>query len=170
MKKRIVTLALVLVFLMTMTGVGMATQTISTEEGKNVTVTYGVTEGFTVTIPANFDLSTTESEKTVSASGVLIPTGEQLTVTMSSANFETTDKYRVKNDTSYIKYTVKKGAASASATELTSNGDTILTVGAGTTSGSIKLYFSTTQTNIDAATKAGNHTDTLTFTVAVGTP
>ena len=135
---------------------------ITGETTGSTTLTYGVAEAFTVTIPADFSLSTTETSYTVSASGVLIPNNEQLTVTMSSAQFDATDKYRVAYQDSFIKYTVKLDD-----TSLTANGQTVLTVNAGSTSGSSTLKFSTTAENIAAATKAGNHTDTLTFTVAI---
>ena len=161
MKKLILSLTLA-ALLMTALAVPAFAVDITGETTGSTTLTYGVAEAFIVTIPADFNLSTTESSYAVSASGVVIPNSNRLTVTMSSAQFNDADKYRVAYQGSFIKYTVKLGD-----TPLTANGQTVLTVNAGNASGSSTLKFSTTSENIKAATKAGDHTDTLTFTVAV---
>lgn len=156
-------LAALMVCLMTVPA--MATTTIVADRGNGSTqLSYSVTQTYTVTIPEGFDLSTTESPQVLSVSNVLIPDGKKLTVNMVSTNFDSTDKYRVAYQGSYIKYSVKVGS---SETALAANDTEILALVAGTTSGSVTLKFQTTAGNIAGATKAGIHTDTLTFNFAV---
>lgn len=123
-------------------------------------VTYGVTEGYVITIPdsVNFSNDTLTVEGEVKASNVIIPDGKSLKVSLVSAN-----GFKLLYSGSEIVYTLKNGE-----TEVAS-GDTVLTVLAGSTglAGSTKLTFSTTTENIAAATKSGAHTDTLTFTAVV---
>ena len=128
------------------------------------TVTYTVSDSYTVSIPADVAFASDSLSKagTVSASNVILVDGKTLTVKVASAN-----GYALKCGTgtaSSIAYTLTPAGGSAlSGTDAT----TVLTVAAGTTSGSTNLTFATTAQNIASATKAGDHTDTLTFTCSV---
>lgn len=123
----------------------------------SMTVSYGVDEGYVVTIPADVWVSTTGVERELSANSVLLPDGKTLTVSVASAN-----GFELNYAGSKIPYTVSVGS-----TEQTTATFTALSILSGTTSGSVKLTFKTTQADIAGATKAGNHTDTLTFTCGV---
>lgn len=130
------------------------------DEGNNVgtmTVSYGVAEGYVVTIPADVSVSTAGVETTLSASSVLLPDGKTLTVSVASTN-----NFNLEYAGSQIPYTVSVGE-----TKQTSATFTALSITSGTTSGSVKLTFKTTDADIAKATKSGNHTDTLTFTCGV---
>lgn len=153
MKNKKITIILSLIIILGMTVPVFATQSI-TETG-TTTVSYGVSEGYTVSIPADFTVTTTATVKEISASNVLLEDGETLKVTMKSTN-----GYKLKNGTSEIAYSIKNGE-----TALTGEDVEVLSVAAGTTSGKTELTFSTTTENINAATLSGTHTDTLTFTV-----
>lgn len=155
--KKVLTLTMVLVMILAMSVPAMAATLSGTATSGTVEVTYGVSEGYQVTIPEAFDLvADTDVEKTVSAANVLIPSGETLTVTMNSAN-----NLSVVYDESSIEYTVKVGGAAFT------NGGTVLSVESGTTSGNATLKFNTTAAQIAAATQAGEHADTLTFACSV---
>lgn len=115
-------------------------------------------ESYVVTIPANQTVGETAKTGTVAASNVLLQNGKKLVVTMASAN-----GYKMAYEGSEIPYTVKVGATTFSGTAA----QNVLVVSAGATSGSATLSFATTSAAIAAATKAGNHTDTLTFACSV---
>lgn len=123
----------------------------------SMTVSYGVDEGYVVTIPADVTVSTAGVESTLSASNVFLPDGKTLSVSVASAN-----GFKLNYAGSEIPYTVSVGS-----TQQTTATFTALSILSGTTSGSVKLTFKTTQADINNATKAGNHTDTLTFTCSV---
>lgn len=122
-----------------------------------VTVSYGVAEGYVVTVPTDVIVSTAGVETSLSASSVLIPDGKTLTVSVTSAN-----NFALANAGSTIPYTVFVGEI-----EQTEASFTALSLASGTTSGDVTLTFKTTEADIENATKSGNHTDTLTFTCAV---
>lgn len=152
-------LALVLTVIM-LCSVSVTAFAADLDEGNNVgtiTVSYGVDEGYVVTIPADVTVSTAGVETTLSASSVLIPDGKTLTVSVASTN-----NFNLEYAGSQIPYTVSVGE-----TEQTTATFTALSITSGTTSGSVKLTFKTTDADIAKATKSGNHTDTLTFTCGV---
>lgn len=160
-KKISIILSLILILGMTVP-VFAASQEITTSG--TTTVSYGVTEGYTVSIPANFEFTTTtlEQTQTVSASNVLLEDGATLNVTMESANYTAEDGYTLNCETtSKIPYSIKKGDAAFE------NGSVVLSVQAGSTSGEDSLVFSTTTDNISKASLSGKHTDTLTFEVSL---
>lgn len=133
-------------------------------------ITYGINEGYYLEIPANLDLTTTASEKKLAVTEVRLAAGKKLTVEMESENFGKVEANRyqvVYDNTSCITYTVKKGAAGAVNTEVTENNHELINIDAGETDAEIYLTFTTTDEEIEEATKAGTHTDTLTFTVSV---
>lgn len=121
------------------------------------TVKYGVSGGYELVIPDNVNFTSAGTlSGTVKASNVLIEQGRKLQVTVTSTN-----NWNLVNNGSTIAYTVKKGT-----TEVANN-DVVLEVEAGTAEGNTSLTFETTTDAIAAATKSGDHTDTLTFTAAV---
>ena len=129
-------------------------------EGDNVgsiTVSYGVSEGYVVTIPADIAISTAGVESVLSASSVRIPDGKTLTVSVTSQN-----GYNLEYANSKIPYTVLVGE-----TEQTTATFTALSIASGNTSGDVTMVFKTTDDDIAKATKSGNHTDTLTFKCTV---
>lgn len=133
-------------------------------------ITYGINEGYYLEIPANLDLTTIASEKKLAVTEVRLAAGKNLTIEMESDNFGkvVANRYQVVyDDTSCITYTVKKGDAGAVNTEVTNNNHKLIDIDAGETGAEIYLTFTTTDEEIEDATKAGTHTDTLTFTVTV---
>lgn len=138
-------------------------------EGETI-VSYEVAQGFTITIPADLEL-TTEANTTaqlLEAKDVRLTTNETLTVTMKSDEYDATDKYRVRFDNSFIKYEVKSGTAEdAVNTAITENEKVLLTLASGTTGDKLYLKFFTDEEKIKEATQSGVHTDTLTFTCEI---
>ena len=125
-------------------------------------VKYTVTEGYTVTVPA--DVTFTTSSKTgtgvVKAENVIIANGKTLSVTVASSN-----GYTLKYGTdvaSSVAYTVKVGDSTTALSGTTAQ--QVLSVAAGTTSDQVTLNFATDGTGF---TKAGEHTDTLTFSCSI---
>ena len=123
----------------------------------SITVSYGVSESYVVTIPADIAISTTGVESTLSASSVLIPDGKTLTVSATSQN-----GYNLEYANSKIPYTVL-----VNGTKQTDATFTALSVVSGSTSGNATLIFKTTDEDIAKATKSGNHTDVLTFNCTI---
>lgn len=155
--KKLLTLVLAVMMLCSVSVTAFAADL---DEGNNVgtmTVSYGVAEGYVVTIPADVTVSTAGVETTLSASSVLLPDGKTLTVSVASTN-----NFNLKYAGSQIPYTVSVGEI-----KQTSATFTALSITSGTTSDSVKLTFKTTDADIAKATKSGNHTDTLTFTCGV---
>ena len=133
-------------------------------------ITYENEEGYYLTMPTEVTLSTTAVENELAVTEVRLASGRNLTVTMASANYGKVkaDKYQVVYDNdSRITYTVKKGATGAVDTEVTENNHELININAGTTESKIYLTFTTTDDEIEEATKAGEHKDVLTFTVDV---
>lgn len=155
--------------------VGAEAVTISKADvvSKSVTVTYTQPESYTVTIPsASVTLEQEQSSLTVSASDVVISTGNTLKVTVKGST--STDPqpgeegWYLKNKSGdKISYDVKKKTTdeSASDTSVLSGGE-ILAVTAGTNTGSVELLL----TKPTGATKADEYTGYLTFDVQVATP
>ena len=123
----------------------------------SVTVSYGVSESYVVTIPADIVISTTGVESTLSASSVLIPDGKTLTVSATSKN-----GYNLEYANSKIPYSVL-----VNETKQTEATFIALSVVSGSTSGNATLVFKTTDEDIAKATKSGNHTDVLTFNCTI---
>lgn len=134
--------------------------TIEGNEG-SVEVTYGVEDSYVVTIPASFTVGATEGTE-VSASDVVIGYGEQLTVSISSTNYDTESSKWYLVDTANaenkLNYTIKVGDA-----DVVNNG-VILTVPAGTAE---TVSASLATALVDQATVSGTYKDTITFTVTV---
>ncbi len=123
----------------------------------SITVSYGVSESYVVTIPADIAISTSGVESTLSASSVLIPDGKTLTVSATTQN-----DFNLEYANSKIPYTILvDGTAQTDATF------TALSVVSGSVSGEVTLVFKTTDADIAKATKSGNHTDVLTFNCTI---
>lgn len=155
--KKLLTLVLAVLMLCSVSVTAFAADL---DKGNNVgsmTVSYGVEESYVVTIPADVTVSTAGVERELSASSVLLPDGKTLTVSVASAN-----GFKLEYAGSKIPYTVSVGDAKQTTATFTA-----LSITSGTTSGSVKLTFKTTEADIAGATKSGNHTDTLTFTCGV---
>ena len=128
----------------------------------SMTVKYKVGESYVCVIPENVDLNTWGIYRTVGAEGVLLADGKTLVVTVSSENYQSALGHCVHYAGSYIPYSMQVGERLLSA-----NGDTVLSIPSGTKTGEAKVKFFTTWENIDMATKAGDHTDILTFSFAI---
>ena len=145
--KKLLTLALVGAML-TATGI--------TAFAEETTVSYEVQPTYTVTIPATVDLGDNDVTANIDASDVLLETGKQIKVELTSAsNTASGSTFNAKNGDSAVTYTITGDKAIAV-------GDTVATF---TADGSKNLTFSAADKS--AATVAGTHTETLTFTISV---
>lgn len=162
--KKILSCVLCLTMMLSMGTTAFASN-ISTDGGsQDVTVTYGMTEGFTVTIPTDFTINdTAKATAKVSASNVVIAHGSTLKVAVSGDDYvdswELVDEAEADNTLTYTIGTTEGG------NEIT-NGSIVLDVESGEAYGSTvteTMYF----TVVDELAKAGTYTDTLTFTVSV---
>ena len=167
MKKKLISLALVCAMVFALGATALASDTgtpinqDSTPKTGNTKVSYSVDPTYTITIPSSVALSNTAQSKTLKAENVILEGGKKITVTLTAAsntaNGEST--FNAKNgDTSVAKYTIKTGetdiAVGDKVAEFTANGDQTLSFTLGNTTG---------------VTVAGDHTETLTFTIAVET-
>lgn len=157
--KKIIRLALAVMMIATMSITAFAA-TIENGTG-TVEVTYGVSENYTVTIPANTTLTADGVNMDISASDVVIPYGNQLTVSISSFNYADNKWYLVDdaNASNKLEYSIKNGENAVA------SDDTILTVAAGTTEVQTTTL---TAKLVGTATYSGTYKDTLTFSVNVG--
>ena len=122
------------------------------------TVTYEVQPTYTVSIPASVTLSDADVTADVTASDVILESGKKIKVELTSAsNTASGSTFNAKNGDSTVTYTITGDEAIAV-------GDTVATF---TANGSKTLTFSAADKS--AATVAGSHTETLTFTVSVET-
>ena len=119
------------------------------------TVTYEVQPTYTVSIPASVTLSDADVTADITASDVVIENGSQITVKLTAAsNTASGSTFNAKNGDSTVTYTITGDSAIAV-------GDTVATF---TADGSKTLTFSAADKS--AATTAGEHTETLTFTIS----
>ena len=148
--KKIITLAL---------AAAMLSATGITAFAEETTVSYDVTPTYTVTIPATVDLGDNDVTANIEASDVLLETGKKIKVDLTAAsNTVSGSTFSAKNGDSTVTYTITGDKAIAV-------GDTVATF---TANGSKALTFSAA--NKSAATVAGAHTETLTFTISVAAP
>lgn len=161
--KKIFSLLLVTTLLLSMSIVSFAAEITTDNTIQNVTVTYGTNQSFVVTIPSNIVIdSEGAGEAEISASNVMIAFGKVLKVTVSGDDY--VDKWELidKNEpTNTLTYYIENPAE-----EKIANGDVVLDVESGEAYNktvSDIMYFWIT----DTITKAGEYTDTLTFTVTV---
>ena len=158
MKKK--TLATLLTLTMLATAAVPVFAADKTSDTGNAELTYTVESTFTMIIPANTTLTDGIGSGTVSASDVVIPSNKLLNIKVKSTNYNSTDKFRLKDNNSdnYIKYTIKNGETAID------NEATVLSVAADTAVTPVTLNFAL----VDLAQKvAGTYTDTLTFTATV---
>ena len=121
-------------------------------------VSYNVDPSYTVSIPAAVTLGDSAVEADITASDVIMEDGKQILVELTSAsNTASGSTFNAKNGDSAVTYTITGDEAIAV-------GDTVATF---TANGSKTLTFSAADKS--AATVAGSHTETLTFTVSVET-
>lgn len=136
---------------------------ISTDGGTgNTVVTYGMSQGFVVTIPADFNIgSSLEATADVVASDVMIPYGTTLNVRVSGDDY--VDKWElidVASATNKLTYAITQDSGA----KTINNNDIVLAVDSGDVTGATEtLEFKIT----DTVVKAGTYQDTLTFTVSV---
>lgn len=132
----------------------------SPEQSGSLNVEYDMGVAYTVTIPAS--VTFTDGEKTaergLQASDVMLPEGQALRVSVTSRN-----GFQMRNGDDYIDYTMKVNQG----TPLEEDTRNVLTVRAGETSGWAVLDFATDLDRTHAQ-RAGQYSDTLTFTVTVG--
>jgi len=139
---------------------------ITTDGGVGETVvTYGTSQGFTVTIPADFtiDGATKKATADVTAENVLIPYGKTLNVRVSGDDY--VDAWKLIDNaeaTNQLTYTI---GTTEGGNDIVNN-SVVLDVASGEAYGSSvteTMHFTVT----DTLTKAGTYQDTLTFTVSV---
>lgn len=158
--KKLLTLTMVLIMALAMSVPAFAADVDQESDPKtgDMLATYTEAQTYTVTIPDTIDVAKQGDAAvavTVSASDVVIDANQTLKVTVSSAN---TWKL-VSEEGGEFNYGLYKGAE----TNALGNHAEVLSVAAGTATGSVALSAKLTE----AVTKSGTFTDTLTFTVAV---
>ena len=129
-----------------------------------MTATYDVTAKYTVTIPAGVTLDA-EADVTseITAENVLIEKGDQVVVKLTGGTNTTEGStFHAKKGDSTAEYTISAGTPAAAV----SVGDTVATFSNGTAKQTSTLTFS----KPTGWTAAGEHTETLTFTIAVEKP
>ena len=124
-------------------------------------------ESYTITIPATCSITAADTDVDLEIKGndVKVLLGRSLFFKVASGN-----GWKMKNGASAIEYTAKLGA-----TVLTNDATVLEIKGVGTKTAAAEadskatLKVQSTTAQINAATVAGEHTDTLTFTVSIGT-
>lgn len=164
--KKIVSVLLALVMALSLGVSAFATDvTVDGSQSADTTVTYGLDSSYLVVIPESvvIDTNTHKGEATVSAENVLLGYGETLNITV--ANAENEDKWYLVDKTAAdntLEYTIGKTDGAADVT----NESVVLSVAAGdkwNEKVEQALYFELAED----VTKAGDYSDTLTFTVDV---
>lgn len=125
-----------------------------------MTATYEVEAKYTVTIPAGVTLDA-EADVTseITAENVLLESGKNVTVTLTSGSNTTTGStFHAKKGGSTAEYSISAGSPAAPV----SVGDTVATFSSGTAKQTATLTFS----KPTGWTDTGEHTETLTFTIA----
>jgi len=149
--KKLLTLALVGAML-TATGI-----TAYAVPGNTTEVSYEVAPTYTVVIPESVALGDTAVTADIEATNVLLEDGKQIKVDLTVAsNTASGSTFNAKNGDSAVTYTISAGDKAIAVN------DTVATF---TANGSKTLTFSAADKS--AATVAGAHTETLTFTIAV---
>ena len=128
----------------------------------NMTATYDVDATYTVTIPASVALSASaDVTSNITASNVLLEKGKNITVTLTrGSNTESGETFHAKMADSTANYTISAGEGEGLTPVAV--GNTVATFAAGTVLQSKTLTFS----KASGWSKAGEHTETLTFTIA----
>ena len=151
--KKILSLALVLAMMLTMSVTAFATEITGDSGSVDITYTYEApVDSYIVTIPDSMTLGT---DANVSAGDVAITAGYLLTVSVSSQQYD--GGWKLSNGTNTLDYTLKIDGA-----DIENNG-TVLTAKNGDTAVSKTLVTALSGTPI----YSGNYTDTLTFNVSV---
>ena len=140
-------------------------ETINTTDSQDVLVTYGVSQGFLVTIPTDFDISTQSKSAIaeVSATNVMIGANSILEVSVSGHDYTT--KWELIDETessNKLTYTI---GSTAGGTDIVNN-SVVLSVNPGEAYNSTKteiIHF----TVVDDLTKSGTYKDVLTFNVEI---
>ena len=130
----------------------------STTQSGTMTATYDVTAKYTVTIPSGVTLDA-EADVTsnITAENVLIEKGKRVVVTLTSGSNTTTGSiFHAKKGDSTAEYTISAGGSAVSV------GGTVAAFSNGTAKQTSTLTFS----KPTGWTAAGEHTETLTFTIA----
>jgi hypothetical protein len=137
----------------------MLTATGITAFAETTNVSYNVDPSYTVAIPAAVTLGDAAVTADITASDVILESGKKIKVDLTAAsNTASGSTFNAKNGDSAVTYTITGDKAIAV-------GDTVATFAA---NGSKTLTFSAA--NKSAATVAGSHTETLTFTISVAAP
>lgn len=163
--KKTLSLVLVLALALSLAVPAFATDITSNGGTGETVVTYGTSQGFVVTIPADFaiDTETKKATAAVEAENVLLPYGKTLNVKISGDDY--TDKWELidaAEASNKLTYTIGKTDGASDVV----NDSVVLSVDAGVaydSSVSQTLHFAV----VDDIAKAGTYADTLTFTVSV---
>ena len=132
----------------------------STDKTGEMTATYDVTAKYTVTIPAGVTLDAdAEVTSEITAENVLLESGQTIKVTLTEGSHTTSGStfHAVKGD-STAEYTISAGTPAAAV----SVGGTVATFSTGSAKQTSPLTFS----KPTGWTAAGEHSETLTFTIA----
>jgi len=163
--KKILSFVLAAVMMLSLATTSFAANITTNGGSQNVTVSYGLSQSFTVIIPETIQLDETGVYETVvAAEDVFIPYGKLLNVVISSENSDELNWYLVDTSDDEGENDLRYGIDVNNEGEFNVlSGDSILSVEAGTLQGETDLTFQL----IDTPTKAGVYSGTLTFTVFV---
>lgn len=134
-------------------------------QSQNTVVSYGMSQGFVIIIPADFiiDGQTNKATAEVIASNVMIPDGKRLEVSINGDDYvDSWELVDEKESNNRIIYNIGTSEGDNNIT----NNDVVLAVAPGeayNTTKTTTLYFEV----VDILTKAGKYSDTITFTVNV---
>ena len=164
--KKVLSLGLALALSLSLAVPSFAAGTsISTDGGSGETVvSYGMSQGFVVTIPADFDIDASlKATAEVSAENVMIPYGTTLNVRVSGDDYvdswELIDQASASNQ---LTYEINMQGE----TDLIENNDIVLSVNSGAAYDTEVVEIMEFEI-VDTVVKAGTYKDTLTFTVSV---
>lgn len=162
--KKILSSVLCLAMLLSMGTTAFASN-ISTDGGsQDVTVSYGMSQSFVVTIPSSINIADVSeiASLEVSASNVVIPHGTVLEIVITGDDYVSDwELIDTAENTNKLRYAIL-----AEDTTVVRSGDVVLSVASGEAPNST-VSEDLAVAIMENVTKAGSYTDTLTFTVSV---
>ena len=162
--KKFLSMVLASIMMLSMATTSFAADISTDGASQDVTVTYGTSQSFVVTIPSSINLNEEgRGGESLTASNVMIPANAVLEISISGNDYvDGWELIDVSEPTNKISYTIQEDT---NCTEVYS-GDVVLSVKSGEAYDSVASQYLRFWLN-EEITKAGTYTDTLTFNVDV---